>query len=64
MILVFDERATAKDAFIEKQLPKYIDQTIAPLKFVQTEQLKAHVTLKGRDDNDRISFAKFFLQNI
>ena len=64
MVLNFDEKATAKDAFIAKQLPKYIDQTLAPLKFQQTDQLKAIVTLKGREIKDRLAFAKYFLQNI
>ncbi len=64
LILVFDERAVAKDAFIEKQLPRYINQEMAPLKFMQTEQLKAVIALKGREIKDRISFAKYFLQNV
>jgi transcription-repair coupling factor (superfamily II helicase) len=64
MTLVFDEKATTKDAFIEKQLPRYINQTIAPLKFVQTEQLKAVVTITGKNDPERMTFAKYFLRNL
>ncbi len=64
MTIVFDERASARDAFIEKELPRYINQTMAPLKFVQTEQLKALVTLNGRTEKDRMGFAKYFLRNL
>jgi transcription-repair coupling factor (superfamily II helicase) len=64
LVLTFDKRATDRDVFIEKELPRYINQTIAPLKFVQTDQLKATITVNGKTPEDRIGFAKFFLQNI
>jgi transcription-repair coupling factor (superfamily II helicase) len=64
MTLGFDEKATARDAFIEKQLPRYINQSIAPLRFVQTEQLKAVVTIAGKNDLERMTFAKYFLRNL
>ncbi len=64
LILIFDERATAKDAFIDKQLPRYINQKMTDLKFSQTEKLKAIVQLKGNDQMERITFAKYFLRNI
>ncbi len=64
MVLVFDERAVSKDSFIEKQLPRYINQQMAPLKFIQSDQLKAQIGLKGQSVGDRISFAKYFLQNL
>ncbi len=64
MSLVFDEKATAKDVFIEKELPRYINQTMTKLEFSQTDQLKAVVTLKGNNQLDRISFAKYFLRNL
>ncbi|MCK6620691.1 MAG: transcription-repair coupling factor [Calditrichaceae bacterium] len=64
MTIVFDERASARDAFIEKELPRYINQSMAPLKFVQTEQLRALVTLNGKTEKDRVGFAKYFLRNL
>ncbi len=64
LTLVFDERAARKDLFIEKELPRYINQEIAPLKFVQTETLRAVISLKGNTPKDRLSFAKYFLRNL
>jgi len=64
MTLTFDEKITNKDTFVEKELPRYINQTEAHLKFVQTEKLKVIVDLKGRTQLDKISFAKYFLQNL
>ncbi len=64
MILTLDERITDKDFFIEKELPRYINQKITTINFSQTENLKVHVDLKGKDTRDYLSFAKNFLQNI
>jgi transcription-repair coupling factor (superfamily II helicase) len=64
MNICFDPRATEKEFFIEKELPKYINQKIADLKFSQSEELKATITLKGKTDKDQISFAKYFLRNL
>ena len=64
MTLIFDEKATAKDEFVEKELPRYINQTLAPLKFVQTDKLKAVISLKGNTPLDRITFGKYFLRNL
>jgi transcription-repair coupling factor (superfamily II helicase) len=64
MTLVFDEKAAAKDAFIEKQLPRYVNQNLAPLKFIQSEQLKVVITLTGRNEIERMTFAKNFLRSL
>jgi transcription-repair coupling factor (superfamily II helicase) len=64
MTLVFDEKAAAKDAFIEKQLPRYVNQNLAPLKFIQSEQLKVVITLTGRNEIERMTFAKNFLLSL
>ncbi len=64
MILTIDERITEKDFFIEKELPRYIHQKTAPINFSQTESLKVHVELVGKDSRDYLSFAKNFLQNL
>lgn len=64
MILIFDERATARDAFLDQELPRYINQQMTQLTFAQGDKLKATVILKGNQQMDRITFAKFFLQNL
>ncbi|MBN2366115.1 MAG: transcription-repair coupling factor, partial [Calditrichaeota bacterium] len=64
MILTLDERITSKDFFIEKELPRYINQQITTINFSQTDSLKVHVDLHGRNTRDYLSFAKNFLQNI
>lgn len=64
MILTFESKATEKEAFIEKELPRYINQKIAELQFIQSKELKANITLKGQTDMERITFAKNFLRNL
>lgn len=64
MTLSFDSKATEKSEFIEKELPKYVNQNMTHLKFVQTEKLKAVISLKGKTDFDKLAFAKYFLLNI
>ena len=64
MILIFDERATEKERFIEQVLPKFINQNMANIFFSQGKELKVTVHLKGRSDLDRIRFAKNFLLNL
>ncbi|NOX38290.1 MAG: transcription-repair coupling factor [Calditrichaeota bacterium] len=64
MILIFDERATEKELFIEQVLPKFVNQNMANIFFSQGKELKVTVHLKGRSDLDRISFAKNFLLNL
>ncbi|HQU70917.1 MAG TPA: helicase-related protein, partial [Calditrichia bacterium] len=64
MVLVFDEKATERDVFVDRELPRYINQTMTTLKFKQEKQLRAIVDLKGNNQDDRISYAKFFLLNL
>ena len=64
MTLTFDSRATEKESFIEKELPRYINQKIAELQFIQSKELKAVISLNGKTDMDRIDFAKNFLRSI
>jgi transcription-repair coupling factor (superfamily II helicase) len=64
MTLMFDTKATEKEVFIEKELPRYINQKIAELQFVQSKELKANISLKGKTDMERITFAKNFLRNL
>lgn len=64
MTLVFDPKATEREAFIEKELPRYINQKMAELRFVQSKEFKAEINLNGRSDADRITFAKNFLRNL
>lgn len=61
MTLTLDEKITEKDFFIEKELPRYINQKMAQLNFSQTDGLKINVSLSGKNTNDYISFAKNFL---
>jgi transcription-repair coupling factor (superfamily II helicase) len=64
MSLTFDTEITEKDSFIESELPRYINQEMAPLTFSQTEGFKVYVELKGKNNLDYLSFAKNFLQNL
>jgi transcription-repair coupling factor (superfamily II helicase) len=64
MTLVFDSRATEKESFIEKELPRYIHQKTADLQFIQSKELKAVISLNGETDMDRIDFAKNFLRSL
>lgn len=62
MTLILDQKITEKDSFIEKELPRYINQKIAPINFSQTDGLKVQVELKGKTSFDYLLFAKNFLQ--
>ena len=65
MILTFDEKATARDAFVEKELARYVNQTMAKLNFRQDKTvMKVVVNLKGQGQMERIGFAKYFLRNL
>ena len=60
MSLTIDSSITEKDSFIEKELPRYINQKMAPLTFSQTDGFKVFVELKGKNNMDYLSFAKNF----
>ena len=64
MSIIFDQRATEREVFIEKELPRYINQKMTELQFFQSKELKAVLTLKGRKDMERITFAINFLRNL
>lgn len=64
MILSLDEQICEQDFFIEQELPRYINQKMAPLQFSQTEGLKITVELSGNSLPEYLSFAKKFLQNL
>ena len=64
MSIIFDQRATEKEVFIEKELPRYINQKMTELQFFQSKELKAVLTLKGKKDMERITFAINFLRNL
>ena len=64
MILTLDKQISEQDFFIEQELPRYINQKMAPLQFSQTEGLKVIVELKGSNPAEYLVFAKNFLQNL
>ncbi len=64
MTLTVDERIGESDYFIEKELPRYLNQQMAKINFSQSNGLKIHVPLKGKSIDDYLSFAKNFLQNL
>ena len=64
MGLSIDKIITENSTFIEKELPRYINQQMTTLSFSQTQGFKIHVELKGKDPFDYLSFAKNFLQNL
>jgi transcription-repair coupling factor (superfamily II helicase) len=64
MSLTIDERITEKDFFIEKELPRYIEQKMTSINFSQTDSLKVNIELRGKNSHDYLAFAKNFLQNL
>ncbi len=64
MILTLDEQISEQDFFIEQELPRYINQKMAPLQFSQIDGLKITVELSGNSLSESLSFAKKFLQNL
>lgn len=64
MTLILDDKVVEKDFFIEKELPRYINQKIAPVNFSQTDGLRVHINLVGKNTLDHLTFAKNFLQNL
>ena len=64
MSLSIEKSITDTTTFIEKELPRYINQQMTTLSFSQTQGFKIHVDLKGKDTFDYLSFAKNFLQNL
>jgi transcription-repair coupling factor (superfamily II helicase) len=64
MTLTFDEQIVDRDFFVEKELPRYINQTMVPLNFSQTNGFKVHLNLTGNNSRDQLIFAKNFLQRL
>ncbi|GAB4370134.1 MAG: transcription-repair coupling factor [Calditrichia bacterium] len=64
LTLHLDDRMVESDYFIEKELPRYINQQMAPVNFSQTRGFKVQIPLSGKNQMERISFAKNFLQNL
>jgi transcription-repair coupling factor (superfamily II helicase) len=64
MILTLDEQISEQDFFIEQELPRYINQKLAPLQFSQTDRLKVIIELSGNNTAEYLIFAKNFLQNL
>lgn len=64
MTLLVDPRIVETDYFVEKELPRYLNQQMAPVNFSQTQGFKVRVNLQGPSDMDYLNFAKNFLQNL
>ena len=64
MTLTFDGQIVDRDFFVEKELPRYINQTMVPLNFSQTNGFKVHLNLTGNNSRDQLIFAKNFLQRL
>ena len=64
LTLHLDEKVVETDHFVEKELPRYINQNMAPVNFSQTNGLKVHLNLPGKNIMDYLSFTKNFLQNL
>jgi transcription-repair coupling factor (superfamily II helicase) len=64
MSLTFDEKIVDKDFFVEKELPRYINQTMTQLSFSQTNGFKVHLNLAGNNSREYLTFAKNFLQRL
>ncbi|MEJ2635247.1 MAG: transcription-repair coupling factor [Calditrichia bacterium] len=64
MTMALDDSIVETDYFIEKELPRYINQKIAPVDFSQTEGFRVHLRLTGKTPMDYLTFAKNFLQSL
>ncbi len=64
MILTFDERAVEKERFVEEELPRYINQQMAKLHFVQDKTMSAVVEIQGKTPLERFQFARNFLHHL
>ncbi len=64
LILIFDEKAVEKDQFVQEELPRYINQQLAKLHFVQDKTMRAVVEIKGQTPLERVEFARKFLHNL
>ena len=63
-MLTFDERAVEKERFIEEELPRYVNQQMAKLHFVQDKSMMAVVELQGNTPLERLQFARNFLHQL
>ncbi len=64
MALTVDDNIVETDYFIEKELPRYINQQMAEVQFDQSKGFKIFVKLQGHDRCDYLCFAKKFLQSL
>ncbi len=64
MILLVDDGVVETDYFVEKELPRYINQKFAQVNFSQSKGFKIHVNLAGKSKTDYLVFAKNFLHNL
>jgi transcription-repair coupling factor (superfamily II helicase) len=64
MVLILDQKIVDSSDFIEKELPRYINQTFTPVNFSQTQGFKVHVNLIGKSQIDILSYAKNFLHSL
>jgi transcription-repair coupling factor (superfamily II helicase) len=64
LTLILDQQMVETEEFIEKELSRYLNQTVAPVNFSQTQGFKIHVELIGKQPIELLSFAKKFLQSL
>jgi len=64
MILILDQQIVETEEFIEKELRRYLNQTVAPVNFSQTNGFKINIELIGNQPMELLGFAKKFLQNL
>ena len=64
LTLILDNKIIESEYFIEKELPRYINQKVAPVNFSQTNGFKVFVNLQGQHAMDYLSFTKNFLQKL
>ncbi len=64
MILTFDNRAVEKERFVEEELPRFINQQMASIRFVQDKSTSVVVELKGKTPLERMQFARNFLHQL
>ncbi len=64
MILTFDERAVEKERFVAEELPRYINQQMTKLHFVQDKTMRAIVEIQGKTPLARFQFARNFLHQL
>jgi len=62
--IIFSAEAQQDEAFFQQIIPRLMEQKIAKVRFLDQKDLAVQITLVGREQAQRLSFAKKILQSI